>query len=59
MMLACDNQTDAIARLIATFAAILNPRTVVFCDDEVDEVLLNRIAERASAYIPQEHLPEL
>lgn len=59
MMVAGDNQTDAIARLIATFAAILNPRTVVFCDDEVDEVLLNRIAERASAYIPQEHLPKL
>ncbi|MEC0264955.1 ROK family transcriptional regulator [Paenibacillus anseongense] len=59
MLLAEDNQIDAIARLIATFTAIINPRTVVFCDDEVDEVLLNKIVDRSSAYIPQEHLPQL
>lgn len=54
-----DSQIDAVARLIATFAAILNPRAVVFCDDEVDEALLARIADRSSAYIPQKHLPKL
>ncbi|TBL79043.1 ROK family protein [Paenibacillus thalictri] len=54
-----DNRIDAVARLIATFAAILNPRAVVFCDDEVDEALLAKIAERSAAYIPQEHLPIL
>ncbi|OPH58119.1 hypothetical protein BC351_24560 [Paenibacillus ferrarius] len=59
IILAEDNQIDAVARLIATFAAILNPRAVVFCDDEVDEALLAKIADRSSAYIPQEHLPIL
>ncbi|UJF33989.1 ROK family transcriptional regulator [Paenibacillus hexagrammi] len=58
-VLAGDKQTDAVARLIATFAAILNPRAVVFCDDEVDEALLARIAARSSTYIPKEHLPML
>ncbi|MDD9267220.1 ROK family protein [Paenibacillus sp. GCM10023248] len=59
LVLAGDNQIDAVARLVAAFAAILNPRAVVFCDDEVDEALLNRIADRSAAYIPREHLPLL
>lgn len=50
---------DAVARLIATFAAIINPRAVVFCSDEVDEALLARLAERSANYIPREHLPML
>lgn len=54
-----DKQIDAAARLIAAFAAILNPRAVIFCDDEVDEALLARIEERSSAYFPREHLPKL
>ncbi|MFE5319429.1 ROK family protein [Paenibacillus sp. NPDC056579] len=58
-LLAGDSQMDAVARLIATFTAILNPKAVVFCDDEADEALLARVAERSSAYIPQEHLPML
>ncbi|MFB9326179.1 ROK family protein [Paenibacillus aurantiacus] len=53
------SQIDAVARLIATFAAITNPRSVVFCDDEVDETLLARITERSAAYIPREHVPLL
>ncbi|WP_248923982.1 ROK family transcriptional regulator [Paenibacillus hamazuiensis] len=57
--LAKDKQIDAVARLISTFAAILNPRAVIFCDDEVDEALLARISDRSSAYFPQEHLPTL
>lgn len=54
-----DDQIDPVARLIATFAAILNPRAVIFCDDEADEALLAKIADRSAAYIPQEHLPML
>ncbi|RUS46917.1 ROK family transcriptional regulator [Cohnella sp. AR92] len=54
-----EEQIDAVARLIATFAAITNPRAVVFCDDEVDDELLARIAERSGNYIPQDHLPVL
>ncbi|MFC0215988.1 ROK family protein [Paenibacillus chartarius] len=59
IMLAGDGQIDAVARLIAAFGAILNPRAVVFCDDEVDEALLAKIADRSSAYFPLEHLPML
>ncbi|SFS64370.1 ROK family protein [Paenibacillus sp. BC26] len=59
IVLAEDKQIDAIARLIATFAAILNPRAVVFCNDEVDEVFLAKVAVRSSSYIPHKHLPTL
>lgn len=59
IVLSGDNQIDAVARLIATLGAILNPRAVIFNDDEVDEELLARIAERSVAYIPQKHLPTL
>ncbi|TVY02111.1 ROK family protein [Cohnella terricola] len=59
MVLAGDHQINAVSRLIATFVAILNPRAVIFCDDEIDEALLTRIADKSSAYIPQEHLPKL
>lgn len=59
IVLAEEEQIDAVARLIATFAAITNPRAVVFCDDEVDDELLARIAERSGNYIPQDHLPVL
>ncbi|TYP78224.1 ROK family transcriptional regulator [Paenibacillus methanolicus] len=54
-----EGQVDAVARLIATYAVITNPRAVVFCDDEVDEALLARITERSTAYIPREHVPLL
>jgi len=58
-ILSDDDQIDSVARLVATFAAITNPRAVIFCDDEVDEALLARIAERSASYIPREHLPAL
>nr|WP_270884809.1 ROK family protein [Paenibacillus aestuarii] len=50
---------DAIARLIATYAAILNPRAIVFGNDEIDEALLSSIRNKSSNYIPQDHLPLL
>ncbi|WP_308635239.1 ROK family transcriptional regulator [Paenibacillus silvisoli] len=59
IVLANDDQIDAVARLIATFAAILNPRAVIFCDDEVDDELLTKIKDRSSAYVPHKHLPSL
>lgn len=59
IVVADDRQIDAVARLIATLTAIINPKAVIFCDDEVDEAILARIADRSSLYIPQEHLPML
>ncbi|SDW02926.1 ROK family protein [Paenibacillus sp. CF384] len=59
VVLAADKQIDALARLIATFTAILNPRAVVFCNDEVDEAFLSKLGKLSSTYIPQKHLPTL
>ncbi|QJD85564.1 ROK family transcriptional regulator [Cohnella herbarum] len=50
---------DAVSRLIATCTAVINPHTIIFCHDEVNETILNGIAARSAAYIPAEHLPRL
>ncbi|PJN90122.1 ROK family transcriptional regulator [Bacillus sp. mrc49] len=52
-------EIDAISRLVASFTAIINPKTIIFCNDEVDESILEQIAGRSSTYIPEKHLPEL
>lgn len=54
-----EKEIDAISRLVASFTAILNPHAIIFCDDEANGQLLDRIASRSAAYIPEEHLPEL
>lgn len=50
---------DAISRLIASFSAIINPHSIVFSKDEMDEAMMNEVALRSAVYIPKEHLPEL
>ncbi len=50
---------DAIGRLVASFTAIINPHTFIFCKDEVEEAMLSRIHQVSSQYIPSEHLPKL
>lgn len=50
---------DAVSRLIASYAAMVNPKAIIFCRDEVSEELLDAIASRSAAYIPREHLPVL
>jgi hypothetical protein len=52
-----DHQTDAISRLVASFIAIINPNTIIFCSDDMEEEILNKIALGSSKYIPSEHLP--
>ncbi|MDQ0060324.1 ROK family transcriptional regulator [Paenibacillus harenae] len=52
-------RVDAISRLVASFAAILNPHAIIFCDDEVDDSMIDSIAARSAFYIPAEHLPKL
>ncbi|MBO1514103.1 ROK family transcriptional regulator [Metabacillus bambusae] len=54
-----DYQIDAISRLVASFVAIINPHTIIFCKDEVEKILLESISIVSSKYIPSEHLPEL
>lgn len=50
---------DAISRLVASFVAIINPHTIIFCNDEVNKLIIDQIAKGSSKYIPVEHLPEL
>jgi predicted NBD/HSP70 family sugar kinase len=50
---------DALSRLLATFTAVVNPHVVVMGKDEVDQPILDAVAERSSRYIPRRHLPEL
>ncbi|WP_419961946.1 ROK family protein [Psychrobacillus sp. BM2] len=54
-----DFQIDPICRLVATFTAIINPHTIIFCNNEVEEALVEKITIASSKYIPTEHLPEL
>ncbi|KKI92920.1 ROK family transcriptional regulator [Bacillus sp. SA1-12] len=52
-------EIDAISRLVASFVAIINPHTIIFCKDEVNQVIIDQIAAGSSTYIPVEHLPGL
>jgi hypothetical protein len=54
-----DNQIDAISRLVASFVAIINPHTIIFSRDEIEEESLHKISVGSTKYIPTEHLPEL
>lgn len=52
-------QIDAVSRLVASFVAILNPHAIIFCQDEVNQSLIDHIVRASSNYIPKEHLPNL
>lgn len=58
-MLGSEQQIDALSRLIAAYATIVNPHVVVMSREEVDAPILAAIAERSSHYIARQHLPEL
>jgi DNA-binding Lrp family transcriptional regulator len=59
VLIAQDFQVDAFSRLVASFTAIINPHSVIFCKDDVEEAMVEKIAKASSKYIPLEHLPEL
>ncbi|SIR07044.1 ROK family transcriptional regulator [Domibacillus enclensis] len=54
-----EKKVDAISRMVATFAAILNPYAVLFSAEEIGEEMLEDIRLRSERYIPAEHLPKL
>lgn len=54
-----DETIDAISRLVASFAAIINPHSIIFSNGEIKKEMLNKMAICSSKYIPSEHLPEL
>lgn len=50
---------DAITRLISTFIAIINPHAFIFCDDEVNQFVIDQIIKSCPQYIPAEHIPQI
>ena len=50
---------DAITRLIATCIAIINPHAFIFCDDEVNQFVIDQIVKSCPQYIPAEHIPKI
>lgn len=54
-----EKRIDAISRLVASITSILNPHCFIFCEDELDAIMSNKVAERSATYVPKEHLPEL
>jgi hypothetical protein len=59
IMISGDNEIDAISRLVASFVAIINPHIIIFCNDDIEKAVLDKIAIGSSKYIPSEHLPVL
>ena len=59
LLISEDYEIDAISRLVASFVAIINPHIIIFCKDEVENVILDKIKIASSNYIPTEHLPVL
>ncbi|MCR2822800.1 ROK family transcriptional regulator [Lederbergia panacisoli] len=54
-----ENEIDAIGRLIASFTAIINPHIFIFCHDEVNKSIIEKIILASSTYIPVNHLPKI
>ncbi len=50
---------DAITRLVATCIAIINPHAFIFCDDEVNQFVIDQIIKSCPQYIPVEHIPKI
>ncbi|MGY5344264.1 hypothetical protein ACXFAU_17625 [Paenibacillus glucanolyticus] len=48
-----------VGRLSATFAAIINPDAIMWCEHDLLPSTLISIKERASTYVPKPHLPEM
>ncbi|MFD2627651.1 ROK family transcriptional regulator [Oceanobacillus kapialis] len=51
-------EIDAISRLVASFVTIINPHMFIFCDNQVDGSLVEKIKDVSATYVPSEHLPE-
>ncbi|MGG3505504.1 ROK family protein [Paenibacillus lautus] len=54
-----EEQIDALSRLSAAFTAILNPDAILWCEHNLLPATLLSVKDRASAYVPKRHLPEM
>jgi predicted NBD/HSP70 family sugar kinase len=52
------HEINAMSRLIASLVAIINPHAIIFCREEMNEVILECIATESTKYVPKEHLPD-
>lgn len=52
-------EIDALGRLVATFAATLNPHTFIFSDVDLITDDLSHIDRACERYLPSRHLPRL
>lgn len=53
------DRVDAFSRLVAMFAATINPHTIILCSEEMEIGMVAKIATGSSRYIPAAHLPKL
>jgi len=54
-----EGKIDAISRLVVTFTATLNPHTIIFSDQEFNQIILDQISNQSSSYVPKKHLPKM
>jgi len=54
-----EGEIDAISRLVVTFTATINPHTIIFSDQEFNQIILDQISDQSSNYVSQKHLPKL
>jgi hypothetical protein len=52
----CEHYMIDVISSVASFVTIINPHSIIFCNDEVDKEILDKIAIGSSIYIPSEHL---
>lgn len=50
---------DAVGRLVASVAAMINPHAFILCDENVNEAIAADIAAKCAEYVPKEHVPPL
>lgn len=52
-------QEEAISRLVAMMTVMINPHTIIFNKEEMEQSMLERINMLAASFVPKEHLPDL
>lgn len=49
----------AISKLVASITAIINPHTIIFTNEEVDEDMLEQIKAQSGTLVPKQHIAKL
>lgn len=54
-----EGMVKAASTAVEGFSAMINPQTIVFTGEEIDEDMLPEIRKEVGQYIPEEHIPKL